>query len=146
MRLINTPMRWLLRLPFATPAGRRLMLVDITGRRTGKVYRQPLSYVRDGTTLLTPGGGRWSLNLPERPHVRIRLAGRILSARAELVTDPDQMEHLLDLMAASNPAVNRFLPLPRGADGRLDRAALHTAASHGFSVVRWHLEPAPSPH
>jgi len=65
--------------------------------------------------------------------------------RAELVTDPDQIEHLLDVMAISNPAVNRFLPLPRGTDGRLDRAALQTAANHGFSV-RWQLKPdSPQP-
>lgn len=141
MRLVNVPMRWLLALPLNTPASRRLMLVEITGRRTGKVYRQPLSYARDGTTLLTPGGGRWSLNLLDRPQVRIRLAGRKVSALAELVTDLDQVEHLLEVVANSNPAVKRFLPLPRGADGRLDRAALQAAVNNGFSVVRWHLEP-----
>ena len=47
--------------PFAadsTPLGKRLMLVYLTGRKSGRHYRQPISYVREGETLLTPGGGR----------------------------------------------------------------------------------------
>lgn len=53
-------MRAVLGLPFPTPLGKRLMLVDITGRKTGRHYRQPVSYVRHGDVLLTPGGGKWS--------------------------------------------------------------------------------------
>jgi hypothetical protein len=63
MRVINVPMRMVLGLPFATPLSRRLMLVFLTGRKTGKSYRQPVSYVQQATTLLTPGGGKWKLNL-----------------------------------------------------------------------------------
>ncbi len=39
MRVVNVPMRRLLRLPFQTPLSRRLMLLTFTGRRTGRVYR-----------------------------------------------------------------------------------------------------------
>ncbi|HEY6314559.1 MAG TPA: hypothetical protein VIY52_27700 [Streptosporangiaceae bacterium] len=48
-RVIDIPMRTLLGLPFPTPLGERLMLVHHTGRNTGKHYRQPVSYVRDGS-------------------------------------------------------------------------------------------------
>jgi hypothetical protein len=65
MRVVNVPMRRLLRLPFRTPLSRRLMLLTFTGRKTGRVYRQPVSYAPDGDTLLTPAGGRWKLNLRE---------------------------------------------------------------------------------
>jgi len=74
-RAINVPMRSLQGLPFPTPAGRRLMLLYLTGRKTGRRYRQPVSYIRDGDTLLTPGGGRWKLNLPEG-HPRADQAAR----------------------------------------------------------------------
>jgi hypothetical protein len=56
-RVLNVPMRSILSLPIATPLGKRLMLVYLTGRKTGRQYRQPVSYVRDAETLLTPGGG-----------------------------------------------------------------------------------------
>ncbi|HWF34708.1 MAG TPA: nitroreductase/quinone reductase family protein, partial [Solirubrobacteraceae bacterium] len=97
MRVINVPMRLVLGLPFPTPLGRRLMLVYLTGRRTGRHYRQPVSYVRDGDTLLTPGGGNWKLNLAEDHPVRIRLAGRDIVARPELIGDVDEVERLLEL-------------------------------------------------
>ena len=67
MRAVNVPMRAVLSLPFATPLSANLMLISYTGREVGKAYRQPVSYVRDGETLLTPGGGRWTLNLHGRP-------------------------------------------------------------------------------
>ena len=63
MRAVNVPMRAALSLPFATPLSGNLMLIAYTGRKSGKAYRQPVSYVRDGDVLLTPGGGRWTLNL-----------------------------------------------------------------------------------
>src|SRR5947207_7874353 len=98
MNVINVPMRLVLGLPFATPLSRRLMLVFYTGRRTGKAYRQPVSYVRQSDTLLTPGGGRWKLNLREGEPVRIRLRGRDVLARPELVRDLDEVERLLGVM------------------------------------------------
>jgi F420H(2)-dependent quinone reductase len=64
------------------------MLVFLTGRRTGKSYRQPVSYVRYDETLLTPGGGRWMLNLTDGKPVRIRLRGRDVVARPESPDDP----------------------------------------------------------
>src|SRR6266498_458686 len=92
MGVLNVPMRVLLRLPFPTPLNRRLMLVSFTGRKTGKAYQQPVSYVQLGDTLLTPGGGNWKLNLREDESLRIRLRGRDVLARPELIRDPDEIE------------------------------------------------------
>src|SRR6266540_967991 len=114
MRMVNVPMRVVLGLPVATPLGGRLMLVTIIGRKTGKVYRQPLSYVRQGTTLLTPGGGKWKLNLRDDQPVPIRLRGHDILARPELVKDLDEIERLLTVMAAANRSVNAFVGIPKG--------------------------------
>jgi hypothetical protein len=140
MRVINVPMRVALGLRFATPLSGRLMLVFLTGRKTGRSYRQPVSYVRQGTTLLTPGGGKWKLNLEEGRPVGIRLRGRNVLARPELVSDIDEIEQLLGVMTAANPRVGSFVGVPKGPDGRLDRARLETAVKYGFRVVRWHLD------
>ncbi|MGA9160261.1 MAG: hypothetical protein WB297_05280 [Actinomycetota bacterium] len=140
MRMINVPMRLVLGLPFATPLGSRLMLVFITGRRTGKSYRQPVSYVRQGTTLLSPGGGRWKLNLKEGRPERIRLRGRDVLARPELVADVDEVERLLGVMTEANPRVRSFVGIPTGPEGRLDHTRLETAVKYGFRIVRWHLD------
>jgi len=148
MRVVNVPMRAVLSLPFATPLSGNLMLISYTGRKTGKAYRQPVSYVRDGDTLLSPGGGRWTLNLAGGRAVRLRLRGRGVPARADLVTDPAEVERLLGVIAAGNPRATRFIPIPRRPDGRLDPDALGAAIGHGFRIVRWHplAEDAPQEH
>lgn len=141
MRVVNVPMRVVLGLPFATPLSERLMLLFLTGRRTGKSYRQPVSYVRENaTTLLTPGGGKWKLNLQEGRAERIRLRGHDVLARPELVKDVNEIDRLLEVMMAANPRVRSFVGVPRAPDGRLDRGRLETAIKYGFRVVRWRLD------
>lgn len=103
-----------------------------------KSYRQPVSYVRDGTDLLTPGGGNWKLNLTGGRPVRIRLGGKDVTARPELVADPGEVERLLGVMTERNPMAGRFVGIPRGPDGKLDRVKLDAAIQHGFRIVRWH--------
>src|SRR5260370_28795030 len=52
----------------------QLMLLSFTGRRTGRSYTTPVSYVREGTNLLVPGGGAWWKNLTSGT-ARVRLQG-----------------------------------------------------------------------
>jgi F420H(2)-dependent quinone reductase len=138
MKAVNVPMRAVLGLPFATPLGGNLMLISYTGRKSGRQYRQPVSYARDGDVLLTPGGGRWTLNMTDGRPVRIRLRGRDVTARPELVQDPAEVERLLGVIARENPRAAKFIPIPRAPDGRLDPDVLNSALTHGFAIVRWH--------
>jgi hypothetical protein len=142
MKAVNVPMRAVLRLPFATPLSANLMLISYTGVKSGKSYLQPVSYARDGEMLLTPGGGRWTLNLKNGRRVRLRLRGRDVPAHADLVADPAEVERLLGVIAVGNPRAMRYIPIPRGADGRLEPEALAAAIGHGFRIVRWHLDAA----
>src|SRR5437879_8905690 len=64
----------------------RLMLLSFTGRRTGRSYTTPVSYVREGTNLLVPGGGAWWKNLTSGTG-RVRLEGTWHVVRHELRTD-----------------------------------------------------------
>ena len=143
-RIINVPMRGLLGLPVATPLGGSLMLAFIVGRKSGKTYRQPISYVRDGQVLLTPGGGKWKLNLKAGVPVRIRLRGKDLSATPELVSDVDEIGKLLVVMASANPRSASFIGIPRDPDGQFDRGGLENAVRYGFRIVRWHPVPSAS--
>jgi hypothetical protein len=142
MRVINAPMRLILGLPFATPFSRQLMLLHLTGRKSGKRYVQPVSYVPDGNTLLTPGGGRWKLNLKPSECVRPRLRGRDVLARPELIRDVDQVELLLRKMQSVNPRITSFVPVG-GSSGEIDHARLQSAINYGFALVRWHFDCPP---
>jgi hypothetical protein len=143
MSVINVPMRLLLRLPFPTPLSGALMLVSFTGRKTGRHYQQPVSYVPDGDTLLTPGGGKWKLNLQEGQPIRMRLRGRDVLARPEFITDLDEVERLLQHMMATNPRVTAFVPVT-GASGQIDRGKVEAAIGSGFRIIRWHLSAGSS--
>jgi hypothetical protein len=127
-------------LPFPTPLGKRLMLVDLTGRKTGRHWRQPVSYVRHDGGLLTPGGGNWKRNLNPGQPVRLHVDGRDQSATPEMVTNPDTTADLLAIMIAANPTVTRFSSIGLDANGRPDAHRLDQALQHGFAVVRWHLD------
>jgi hypothetical protein len=139
MKLVNVPMRRALGLPFKTPLSKRLMLACYTGRKSGRAYRQPVSYVRDGDTLLTPGGGRWKSNLRDGEAVGLRLEGRNVAARPELVRDIEDVDRLVRRMVSINPRLKSFVPFVE-PDGSIDRARLETALGYGFCVIRWHLD------
>ncbi len=59
MGALNVLPKFVLRLPFQTPMSRRLILLRYTGRKSGRSYTVPVSYVEQGDTLLIPGGGGW---------------------------------------------------------------------------------------
>ncbi len=128
------------RLPFSTLLTKRIMLVSCTGRKTGKAYQQPLSYVQQGNALPAPGGGKWKLSLREDQPVRIRLLGHDVFARPEFVKDPDEIERVIGVMTAANPMVGAFVGIPKQPDGRLDPSRLAAAVKYGFMIVRWHLD------
>ena len=142
MAVINVPMRLILGLPFATPLSRQLMLLHLTGRKSGKRYVQPVSYVPNGNTLLTPGGGRWKLNLNPSECVRLRLRGRDVLGRPELIRDVDEIELLLRRTHSVNPRITSFVPVA-GSRGEIDHARLQTAINYGFALVRWHFDCPP---
>jgi len=140
MRILNVPMRLILSMHRSTPLGKRLMLVYLTGRKSGKQYKQPISYVEDGDTLLTPGGGKWKLNLVDGRPERARINGEDVLLRPELVRDPDEVERLLGVMSARNKMTERFSGLHKDADGHYDRYRLNLMLQHGFCIVRWRRE------
>ncbi len=140
MRAVNAPMRLVLALPFPTPLTKRLMLLFLTGRRTGRSYRQPVSYVPYEGALLTPGGGKWTLNLVEGQPVRVRLRGHDVEARPEIISDLDEVERLLGVITDANPTAGRFVGISKGPDGRLDRERLAVAVQYGFRIIRWFVD------
>jgi hypothetical protein len=98
-----------------------------------------VSYARDGDTLLTPGGGKWTLNLPDDEPVRLRLSGRHVLARPELIREADDVTRFLGLMLANNLRLSSFVPFVE-RDGTIERGKLQRALDHDFCVVRWHLD------
>jgi len=118
---------------------RQLLLVGFTGRKTGRAYTTPVSYVRDRNELLIAGGGKWWKNLGSAP-ASVRLQGCWLPVTPEVITEPEGMSDILARMMAANPAVPVFTGIRRGEDGHPNPEDLERERRRGFVVVRFRLQ------
>jgi hypothetical protein len=75
-----------LRSPLHAPLSRRLALITVTGRRSGREHTFPVDYEQAGElvtiTVGWPERKRWWRNLREGAPVRIRLQGKERSGHA----------------------------------------------------------------
>jgi deazaflavin-dependent oxidoreductase (nitroreductase family) len=116
----------------------RLVLLSFTGRRTGRSYTTPVSYVRDGSDLLIPGGGAWWKNLTTGS-ARVRLQGTWHVVTSEVIQEPGALSKVLGRMLAVNPAIAVFTGIRPGPDGRPVAKSLERECRRGFVVVRLHI-------
>lgn len=82
---LNTPMRALLRSPIHGVASKNLCILSYAGRRTGRRFETPLSFMREGNTirLLSSHETRWWLNFTGAPaNVEIEVARKKLRGKA----------------------------------------------------------------
>jgi len=92
-----------------------------------------------------PWRGRVEKNLEQGAPVCVRLCGSERSARPEVIKEIDEVERLVAFMMAANPAVSRFIGVPREVDGGPNRERLEQAVRGGFAVVRLRLDSESQP-
>ena len=88
LRLLNPLLEALLRSPLHRLASKNLMLLTVTGRKSGRTYTLPVGRHEkpDGTFVLS-AGGNWRHNLRGGADVRVTLDGRERRAHATLEED-----------------------------------------------------------
>lgn len=91
LRAVDPVMRRLLSSPrTAGRMGDELLLVHVTGRRTGRTYDVPLGcHPGPDGRLVVVTHGSWRVNLRDLPDVEVTWRGVRRPARAELVEDPE---------------------------------------------------------
>ncbi|MGA8040383.1 MAG: nitroreductase/quinone reductase family protein [Acidimicrobiia bacterium] len=90
----NSLMRWAITTPvIQAMVGQGVALLTFTGRRSGKTYRIPVSYERQGdtVTVISKKVRNWWRNFENPREVQIRLAGTDYIGKAEAHTDPSQI-------------------------------------------------------
>jgi hypothetical protein len=121
LRIANPVVKYVLRSPMHRPLSRSLMVLELTGRRSGRRMSLPVGrHQRSDGTFLLSAGGKWRLNLRGGAHVHVVLDGQRLPARAQLEEDPRRSAELflelLDL-AGERPLALKFSPRrPRSLD------------------------------
>jgi len=139
VRLFNPFMRLVLGSRAHSMMSGRLMLLSFTGGKTGRRYTTPVSYVREGTDLLVPGGGAWWKNLTGGIAM-VRLQGQWKVVTPELIREPAALSATLGRMLAANPAIALFTGIRLGPDGRPMAESLDRERRRGFVVVRLQIE------
>ena len=138
VRFFNPLMRFVLASRAHRVMSGQLMLLSYVGRRTGLSYTTPVSYLREGSDLLVPGGGGWWKNLTTGT-ARVRLQGDWRVVTAELIREPAVLSDVLGRMLKANPAIAVFTGIRPGSDGRPVPESLDRERRRGFVVVRLHI-------
>jgi deazaflavin-dependent oxidoreductase (nitroreductase family) len=123
----------------------RLALLTFTGRKTGRSHTTPVSYVREGSSLLVPAGGAWWKNLRDGGGAQVRLRGIWRSVTPEVITEPVALAEVLRRMLAANSAISIFTGVMPGPGGQPDPQALECERRRGFVVVRLRLDAERGP-
>lgn len=93
----------------STPVGGWIVLLRVTGRKSGLVREVPLNYlIDDGAVWVMAGFGtatQWYRNLLADPAVEVRLPGRAFAGLADEVLDPAVRARII-------PALTRATGLP----------------------------------
>ena len=90
----NDFMAWVLRSPFHGMLSDGMMLITITGRKTGKQYTTPVGYYRENGHLwvITSRERTWWKNLQGGAQVGLLLKRKTVTAFAELELDAQAVE------------------------------------------------------
>jgi NAD(P)-dependent dehydrogenase (short-subunit alcohol dehydrogenase family) len=104
---MNAALSPVLRSPLHALADGTFMLLEFTGRRTGKRYRFPVGYSREGdvVTIFTPWG--WWKNLRGGAPVTVWLKGQRRSGTADVVTDPAAIAQAITPVLRRSPRIAR---------------------------------------
>ncbi|HET6744436.1 MAG TPA: nitroreductase/quinone reductase family protein [Candidatus Limnocylindria bacterium] len=136
LRLLNPFMRWLLQSPVHWPLSRWFAVLAWKGRKSGRDYSTPVSFVRDGSTAYVTTGDRWWRNLTGGAPVRMRVSGRWRAANAVPVTDEEQSRIDHERLFRENWWFRVLAGIPTGEGGGPDPAAVKRSIAAGRVLVR----------
>jgi hypothetical protein len=95
-QLLNPTMNCLLKSPAHRILSWRIMSVAYRGRKTGKAYATPVSYLKEGSTVYCFTNGRWWHNFEQSHPVTLRIGGSSTSGNA--LAEPAGIDHNVHIM------------------------------------------------
>ncbi|WP_062984790.1 nitroreductase/quinone reductase family protein [Nocardia anaemiae] len=130
--------RFILRSPLHPLLSKKLLIITVSGRKTGREYANPVGYAEHEGHLLIGTAATWRHNLIPNTPVRILLRGSHIQATHEVITDETRAATLYREILAQNPAHGRFAKIHLDPDGTVNLPSLRTALSRGTAIVRLH--------
>ena len=135
--LVNLVVRGLLRTPGLNRViGSRLITLYVAGRKSGRRYTVPVSYLAQGDDLLIGTSSGWARNLRAGEPVAFRFKGKIRLADVQTLTAEPNVVTAYAHMAAANPAFARFSRVHVDRDGNASHRDLHLAWAAGARAIK----------
>lgn len=141
-KLVNAFPSIIIRSPLHPIMSSKYAIIEFKGRKSGRIYRTPVAYVRDGDEVLLSTDSPWYRNVAGGAHVRLRLRGRMVGGIADTVTDTDASTAILRKLVDEIPSYSRPAGLAK-ENGRVSDAEIHRAIGAGRVSIVVTLE-APS--
>jgi deazaflavin-dependent oxidoreductase (nitroreductase family) len=119
-RLYNPIVILLLHSPLHSFMDKSTILITFTGRKSGKKYTIPVSYVRDGDNLMmiSQREHSWWKNLRGGARVTLYMQGHTLKARGEVFTDAETVANKLLLFLQQFPGYQRLIHINLAGNGQ----------------------------
>jgi hypothetical protein len=96
IRIVNPILKGLLHTPFAGAARNQFMVVDFTGRKSGRPFSIVLTAHQIDGVLYAMTGASWKINFRDGAAAKVLHDGKTTTMRGELITDK---AHVADLYA-----------------------------------------------
>jgi hypothetical protein len=119
-------------------AGKRLLNIVVTGRKSGRRIVVPVAYTQHGGAILVGTNSRnlWLRNLVAGEPVELQIAGRTVHADHVLHTDEEPVMRLYRVVAEDNHANAKFNGVGIDAQGKAIDADLYQSWSLGAAVLQ----------
>lgn len=145
LKVINPIVRALLQSRLHRALSRDLMLLHVTGRRSGRIYVIPVGRHQHEGQLVASAGGTWKRNLAGGGDLEVTLDGRRRRAQGKLINDPQEVAQIFsDLLAELGPKRANRLGLRLNVDRAPTVDELRTALKDR-QVLRLHLSETVGP-
>ncbi|GAB2442108.1 nitroreductase/quinone reductase family protein [Nocardia tengchongensis] len=136
--LLNTFIRGLLRVPvLSRQVGKRLCVLHVVGRKSGKHYDVPIAYTRhDGDILVGTAKHPWVSNIRKGVPLEVSFGGPRLTADAEVLADEESVVRLSEAIARDNKQWAKFNGMGFDADGNPNLADAYQSWQQGTVILR----------
>jgi deazaflavin-dependent oxidoreductase (nitroreductase family) len=136
-RLYNPIVIWLLHSPLHSLMDKSTVLITFTGRKSGKRYTIPVSYVRDGDTLMMISRRvhSWWKNLRGGAQVTLYMQGYTLKARGEVFTDAETVANKILLFLQQFPGYQRLIHIKLSPNGQPENPEVFQRFAQSMVIV-----------
>lgn len=89
---------WMLRRGLMGSMGDQIMVITVTGRKSGRSYSTPIGFLRDGETIIALSrGSNWFKNAVATGHAQVEIKGVTTKVSVEPVKDQAERERIFGL-------------------------------------------------